>query len=382
MAKASQLPSELDSSQVLKASKALLKHIQKEATTATKPSKKNLLATDVDAPELDTPIWLSLTTKKFIIDTKRLKPARIPLVHSIVADDATVCLITKDPQRLYKDMVETAGLDKKVTRVVGVTKLKGKHKTFEAKRALRDAHDVFFADDRVVHLLPSILGKTFYAGKHNPIPVVLPAEKGKEDHLKIEIEKALASTYLHLAPGTCTTIKVGLAGQTAAQVADNIKAVADKVIETYVPQKWQNVKSLHIKTAASVALPIYMADKVFDPEMDKVQDAEATQAIEEKKNARKRKHSKEVPGIELESVQEVVDGVPQPAEAPNKKAKKETPAANDKATASATKSKDAPAKSKAVPAKKEAAKASKPAAAVKPAKASKAVPKAAKKQKV
>jgi ribosome biogenesis protein UTP30 len=197
--------------------------------------------------------------------------------------------------------------------------LKGKHKTFEAKRALRDAHDVFLADDRVVHLLPSILGKTFYAGKHNPIPVVLPSESGKEEHLKIEIEKALASTYLHLAPGTCTTIRVGLAAQSAEQIAANIKAVADKVIETYVPRKWQNIKSLHIKTATSIALPIWVADKVFDADVDKIQDEEATKAIEDQKNGKKRKHSKEVPGIELESVEEVVDGNAQPA----KKAKKE-----------------------------------------------------------
>lgn len=306
-------PSKLDSDQVLKASKALLKHVH---TAQPKSEKSNLLASDVDAPENDTAIWLSLTTKKFIVDKKRLKPARIPLAHPFTPEDATVCLFVKDPQRTYKDMVEAAGLSSVVTRVVGVSKLKEKHKSYESKRALRDAHDIFMADERVVSLLPSLLGKIFYKAKKSPVPVSVPFKAEKAANLKIEIQKALGCTSLNLSPGTCTLVRVGLAGQTAEQIAANIEMVANRVIDQYVPQKWKGVRSLHIKTANSVALPIWQTEEVFDPEIDKVAavaDSEKTiegDAPKSKKTiedgaskSKKRKSDKSVPGITLESVE-------------------------------------------------------------------------------
>lgn len=326
--------SKLDSEQVLKASKALLKHVQ---TSTPKTPKTNLLATDVDSPENDTAIWLSLTTKKFIVDKKRLKPARIPLAHPFTPEDATVCLFVKDPQRTYKDMVEQAGLSSLVTRIVGVGKLKEKHKSYEAKRALRDAHDIFMADDRVVTLLPQLLGKTFYASKKNPLPITMPKKLEKSENLKIEINKALGSTSLHLAPGTCTMIRIGVAGQTPEQISANVELVANRVIDQYVPQKWKGVRSLHIKTSQSVALPIWQTEEIFDPETDKIAAAEESAgAIEDgtatngkASKSKKRKADKSVPGISLESVEDVVE-----EGTPNKKAK----TAQKPVTASATKS--------------------------------------------
>ncbi|CCG81987.1 Putative uncharacterized protein [Taphrina deformans PYCC 5710] len=299
----------LDSEQVSKASKALLKHIH---SATPKAEKTNLLASDVDAPENDTAIWLSLTTKKFIVDKKRLKPARLPLAHPFTPEDATVCLFVKDPQRTYKDMIEQAGLSSVVTRVVGISKLKEKHKSYEAKRALRDSHDIFMADDRVVSLLPSLLGKTFYAAKKNPLPISVPTKPEKSENLKIEINKALGSTSLHLAPGTCTMIRVGIAGQTAEQLAENIELVANRVIDQYVPQKWSGVRSLHIKTSSSVALPIWQTDAIFDPETDKVAaEKESSLSIEDGSvQSKKRKANKSVPGISVEAVDEVTEGTP------------------------------------------------------------------------
>lgn len=305
--KQSQGPSKLDIEQVKKASKALLKHVH---MSTTKPDKANLLASDVDAPENDTAIWLSLTTKKFIVDKKRLKPARIPLAHPFTPEDATVCLFVKDPQRTYKDMIDQAGLASVVTRVVGVSKLKEKHKSYEAKRALRDSHDIFMADDRVVSLLPSLLGKTFYAAKKNPLPISVPS---KPENLKIEVTKALGCTSLHLAPGTCTMIRVGIAGQTPEQIAENVAIVANRVVDQYVPQKWSGVRALHIKTSTSVALPIWQTDAIFDPETDKVANEQEPQAAikDGSSKSKKRKAEKAVPGITVESVEDVTEGTPQ-----------------------------------------------------------------------
>jgi ribosome biogenesis protein UTP30 len=46
-----------------------------------------------------------------------------------------------------------------VKRVVGVAKLKGKFAPFEARRQLMNEHDVFLADDRIIPMLPKLLGK-------------------------------------------------------------------------------------------------------------------------------------------------------------------------------------------------------------------------------
>ena len=77
---------------------------------------------------------------------------------------SSVCLITKDPQREYKDLLESHGI-RFISRVVGIEKLKGKFKPFEARRMLLKENDLFLADERVVPLLPGLLGKKFFEAK-------------------------------------------------------------------------------------------------------------------------------------------------------------------------------------------------------------------------
>lgn len=291
----------MDAAQVLKATKALLKHVK----STTKPTN-DLLSGGAD----EQVVFLTMTTKKFITDTRRLQPSRIVLPHPYTAPDATVCLFSKDPQRTYKDMVEAAGLQARVTRVVGIAKLKGKHKSFEARRALLHAHDLFVVDDRVARLLPPLLGKTFYGAKKNPIPISVPVAKEGGDAaaeakaLREELDKALRSTHVLLAPGTTTSVKVALVGQSAEAVQENVLAVAAQLVEKFVPGKWAGVRSMHVKTADSVALPIWQADAVFDPAVDKLATEEDVHRQQEGK-AQKRKR---VAGIEVLAVEEVKSG--------------------------------------------------------------------------
>ncbi len=88
-----------------------------------------------------------------------------PLPHSIYSADSTeVCLVTKDPQRTYKDMIEAKRITF-VKRVIGISKLKLKFKTYEAKRQLRDSYSLFMADERILPMLPKSLGKAFFSKK-------------------------------------------------------------------------------------------------------------------------------------------------------------------------------------------------------------------------
>lgn len=75
-----------------------------------------------------------------------------------------MCLITKDPQREYKDKVAAQGLTR-ISKVIGVTKLRQKHKPYEAKRQLCSSFEVFLADARVIPVLPALLGKHFFEKK-------------------------------------------------------------------------------------------------------------------------------------------------------------------------------------------------------------------------
>ncbi|KAL7800266.1 ribosomal protein L1p/L10e family domain-containing protein [Trichoderma ceciliae] len=310
-------PASIDSAQTLKASKALLAHIKKASKEkAEASSKRNLLEeSDGDSEKM---IWLTLTTKRHISDKARLQPGKIPLPHSLNAsDETTVCLITADPQRAYKNIVASdefpAELRKKVTRVIDTTKLKAKYSQYEAQRKLFSEHDVFLGDDRIINRLPKILGKTFYKSTlKRPIPVVLKPKARKVDGKKTkpqkkegqvnagtaaeianEVEKALGSALVSLSPTTNTAVRVGFSHWTPQQLAANVDAVASAVVEKWVPQQWRNVKSIYIKGPETAALPVWLTDELWLDEKDVIADAEgeakALRAAEKANIGKKRK---------------------------------------------------------------------------------------------
>jgi ribosome biogenesis protein UTP30 len=58
------------------------------------------------------------------------KPIRIPLPHPLLDPrNNPVCLLVKDPQREYKDLLEEKKI-KFISRVVGLEKLQGKVRYF------------------------------------------------------------------------------------------------------------------------------------------------------------------------------------------------------------------------------------------------------------
>ncbi|KAH8114552.1 ribosomal protein L1 [Phellopilus nigrolimitatus] len=228
-------------SQCKKAIIALTEH----ATKVTKQREENELL-----PGKEENVWLVLSVKKTTPE-KKLKPHKIPLVHPIVDPRITpVCLITKDPQREYKDLLESHNI-KFISRVVGITKLKGKFKPFEARRMLMKENGLFLADERVVPLLPGLLGKIFFDAKKQPIPVSLT----KKD-LKGELERAVSSTFMHQNQGTCTSVKIGIITQSPEHILDNLKTALPAIVKR-IEGGWDNIQSFHVKTNSSVSLPIW-----------------------------------------------------------------------------------------------------------------------------
>ena len=179
------------------------------------------------------------------------------------AGSVSVCLLVKDPQREYKDLLTSQGI-KAVDRVVGLTKLKGKFAPYEARRSLVKDHDIFLADDRIVPMLPKVCGKIFFEAKKNPITVSLTRPASQ---LKLELESAIESAYFTRNKGSTSSIKVGyLSSHSPQQIADNIAAAIPQVVKK-LEGGWENVQNIQVKTGSSVALPIWncnlgSADKI------------------------------------------------------------------------------------------------------------------------
>jgi len=181
----------------------------------------------------------------------RTKPHLITLKHPLMDPDETdVCLIVKDPQREFKDKIEAKGI-KAVKKVIGVSKLRAKFKQYEAKRQLCASYDLFLADDRVLPMLPHLIGKVFFEKKKQPLPVKLT-----RDNWDSQFQKIFNATPFYLAEGMCSTVKAGHTGMSRAHLVENIVSALDAVAEL-LPRKWQGIQAIHIKTHDSIALPIY-----------------------------------------------------------------------------------------------------------------------------
>ncbi|KAK6441086.1 proteasome-interacting protein cic1 [Oleoguttula sp. CCFEE 5521] len=322
-------PYQLDPSQSLRAVKALIRKLQSPLENPTAASKTSLLAdTDTQDATDAAPVWLVLTTKTHITDKKRLKPGKIALPHpyllpTTLSTDAPreplrICLITADPQREYKDLVAApafpAELGKQISRVIGTEKLKAKFSSFEAKRKLLSEHDVFLADDRIITLLPTLLGKVFYkATSKRLVPISLEGKRKSVDaetglkrvkladggkkveklplqakDMAAEIQRALQAALVHLAPSTTTAVKIGIATQTPEQLQANLTAVVDGLAGKYIPQGWKNIRAIHLKGPDTVALPIWMADQLWLDETQILSD-ERMAAIEGGKGKKRKR---------------------------------------------------------------------------------------------
>ncbi|KAJ8325708.1 proteasome-interacting protein cic1 [Batrachochytrium dendrobatidis] len=265
----------MDQIQVEKATKALLAHIRmRKLDVKNKATTENIIA-ESDADGLNSEVvWTIITTKK-IPEKFKSKPVSIRLPNSILSDTAEICMFVKDPQREFKDLIKNAGVTR-VSKIIGISKLKSKFIPYEAKRQLCAAYDMFLADERVIPLLPKLIGKTFFNKKKHPATVSLT----KKD-VKSEIERAIHSTYLHLNKGVCNSIKTGSLKLSQEQNVENIMAVVNKAAEK-LPGKWNNIQSVYIKTTTSVALPIYNALH-DEPAGDVEKDDESTEvAIKER----------------------------------------------------------------------------------------------------
>ena len=259
-----------------------------------------------------------------MVDKKRLKPGKITIPHSLnKSAESTICLFTPDPQRTFKDVIRHLSfpteLSSRITRVIGLSKLKARYKSFESRRQLLNEHYIFLADDRIITILPRLLGKIFFESPKRPVPIDLQPRKPKDVSGKTiksakskesksvitplqaahEIEKALSCARVHLSPSTTTSVRVALSNFTAEQLADNVEAVVNGMQEKFVTKGWRNIRAIHIKGPNTMALPIWLASELWVEEEDILENEEAKQL--KQLSSQKSKKRKGVGGDNVDS---------------------------------------------------------------------------------
>lgn len=192
--------------QVLKAAKSLLKFIGQQQDVS------NSLFED------DELLYLVIALKQMPVAKRSDKPIRLAIPHPLYSSsDQSICLFVKDQQgeghKSAKKLL--AGLEKNggVSKVVGVSKLRTKYESHEAKRQLCKSYDLFLADDRIIPSLPKLIGKSFFKKKKQPIPVTLA-----RGSWAAAVSAACRATYMHNQGGTCLSIRVARSSFSPEQV--------------------------------------------------------------------------------------------------------------------------------------------------------------------
>ncbi|XP_010522088.1 PREDICTED: ribosomal L1 domain-containing protein 1 isoform X3 [Tarenaya hassleriana] len=198
----------------------------------------------------------------------RTNPEMIPLPHpfiDLVEDSPEFCLIIDD--RSKNHITKEAAMKKieaeklPISDVIKISKFKSDYRTVESKRKLCDSYDMYFAEKRVMPILPKLFGKQFVKKKKMLVPI------DKNKNWKDQIETACGSTLFFMGTGTCSVVKVAKLSMGNKEIAENVVAAISGVVDV-VPRKWKNVKSIHLKLLESLALPVYQSVPDLDLKVD------------------------------------------------------------------------------------------------------------------
>lgn len=231
-------------------------------------------------------LYLQLALKRMPLQARKDKPVPLPLPHPLLSPEgAGICLFVKDHKgeghKEAKRMVARFERKGGVAKVVGLSKLRTKFESHEAKRELCKLYDLFLADERILPSLPKLIGKSFFKKKKQPIPVDItvrdfPAQVGRGLGGRLrawrgragrahgawhaprcarhapsahgaralrppQVKKACGATHMFKNSGTCVNIRTARSGQSPQQVVDNIHAVLCQAVE-HIPKKWANIQ--------------------------------------------------------------------------------------------------------------------------------------------
>ncbi|CAN3502743.1 proteasome-interacting protein Cic1p [Diutina catenulata] len=236
----------------IKAIDEIAKFVTRAAEEAAAASSKSQLFED-DTEDIQNTVFLQLNKKKYFSDKPEFKPRTISLTNRIVPEDARVCLIVRDGAVDRADDLEALT---GVTQIVPVKALKTDYKNFEKRRAFHRDYDVFLVDTAVLNIMPTTLGKIFYKTGKYPVPVDFQKKEFEVADVQSEVDRVLASTWYMPPMGTVAQVKLG-------QLALGSEALAQNLIEVAATLNLDDFRSVAVKSRASPALSLYLADKLY-----------------------------------------------------------------------------------------------------------------------
>ena len=207
--------------------------------------------------EPDAMISLQLGLRKVPDASGQAKPLRIAIPHPLRgAAPCQMCLFVKeDAKKVIKEALGElpGGSLPGLTKILGTAKLRTAYKQGSLeRRKLCAAYDLFLCDERLLAAMPAMLGQEFYEKKKLPVPVCV----GNKRRFARSVAAARDSTYLRLGGGPCCAVRIGTTGMDQAPLVANAMVAIEGVVG-HIPQKWTNVKSVHLKTPESIALPLF-----------------------------------------------------------------------------------------------------------------------------
>jgi len=181
-------------------------------------------------------------------------------------ENTSICVFCKDidkdkwgpdvdiSARFYKEYLHMEkGVREGIDEIIALRQLKREYKTFEAKRKLCSAYDVFLVDDRIVPHIHRNLGKSFHQYKKLPFPVSFQ----HPDLLK-QIRCILGTTRMVVKQTSvrCSCL-IGLLTQPSDQLVANFVTVLE-ALHHKLPGGDANIHTLYLHCAGSAPmLPIY-----------------------------------------------------------------------------------------------------------------------------
>jgi ribosome biogenesis protein UTP30 len=310
-------PPAVDPAVSLKAASALLAHLNKKGTTL------------IDDPAL---LYVTFNLKKQP-GRSFPKPVRVALPTPVFdpASGAEVCLIVKDgANEIAEHLLKVPVLG--LTKVITVSSLKTKYKAFQHRRPLVSQFKAFFADDRVVTMMPKLCGNTFSNPKKMPTPVRLTV-----GDISKELEAARDASYLYVG-AQCTSIRVGRADNSAEEVAANMTAAVAAALPHFA-KGLKGVLSIYLSATDSVSLPLYKAlPSLSMAAEDDSEDDEGSEGSDEEDDEEEGDEEDEAPEVPVILASRPKAAVAAPAAAP----KAGPVAAAPKAAAAAPKAAAAP----------------------------------------
>lgn len=212
------------------------------------------------------PILQTIALKALPAKGRSDKPQAVALPHALYSpeDGFEACLIVRDHagegHKAAKALLRARPIPG-VAKVVGLSKLKTKYESYEAKRKLCASYDMFLADDRILPSLPKALGKSFFRKKKQPVPVRLSGSDWAP-----RVRAAFGSTFVHWSGGTSVTVRIARRSFDEDAIVENALATLRAALKR-VPKGWKGVRAVYLKSLDSVALPVYQAsfeeDKAF-----------------------------------------------------------------------------------------------------------------------